>query len=573
MDMEQACKQLKAGKLVRFWYCAGDGAGNPLLLLDRKRIPEKTIKEAKGKARKKQFCGGHMTLKKGVLTAFTDDGAPNLFDKNVKLLVGNYITRPSDVAVKPAAEADALLQAEATDTGAQALGRKYIGEDRVSGWRQDFKTMDRLMQDAERALDDPERLKDVARGLGTSADEAQRSIESALESGDEAQLRYLLSRQSGAVTDYFDEEQTLRSKAMIGEDGSVLLGEEPTDRRGFVIDAESGELRTFENKKTVTASGQSKFQHHSSAVQGKDVIGAGHIRVDEGVVKAIDDQSGHYRPDATKTLQAVLHLEKLGAKMVDDALVGEDGAPLNPGTISAALKSRAKTLRLYELARDKANVELAGQGMPQVPYDPSFAAIREELLRAKVWFSNRSAKVELLGKNGATDEEWSRVKGNPGAILALLREKLGDPGMFLRPEELGAISNVQIFNFLVGNRSAVTLSKEQFEQTGGNEAQIRLKAAMNKQLNWAGGSVERASTTRKPNLYDGAYDPEPAPQKPASERNGPAEHEGGAVDASTSGYGSLHRTDANGYGSLHRAEPQEGETSGYGSLHRVEPED
>ena len=48
--------------------------------------------------------------------------------------------------------------------------------------------------------------------------------------------------------------------------------------------------------------------HHSSLVAGEPVAAAGEIEVDNGVLTAISDKSGHYRPSRICTAQAIERL-------------------------------------------------------------------------------------------------------------------------------------------------------------------------------------------------------------------------------------------------------------------------
>lgn len=48
----------------------------------------------------------------------------------------------------------------------------------------------------------------------------------------------------------------------------------------------------------IPAEVQGKRTYHTMAVNGEDVIAAGHVRFDsQGRVRTLDDRSGHYRPD------------------------------------------------------------------------------------------------------------------------------------------------------------------------------------------------------------------------------------------------------------------------------------
>jgi hypothetical protein len=59
---------------------------------------------------------------------------------------------------------------------------------------------------------------------------------------------------------------------------------------------------------------EGKF-HHSSFFAGKPVAAAGELRVDNGVLKVITDESGHYHPTIEFSDQAVKILEAYGIDM------------------------------------------------------------------------------------------------------------------------------------------------------------------------------------------------------------------------------------------------------------------
>jgi hypothetical protein len=59
---------------------------------------------------------------------------------------------------------------------------------------------------------------------------------------------------------------------------------------------------------------QNAFQtiHHSTMLSGKEVLHAGHLSVKDGKVTYLDDDSGHYRPDAAHTHEAFQKLVEKG---------------------------------------------------------------------------------------------------------------------------------------------------------------------------------------------------------------------------------------------------------------------
>ena len=87
---------------------------------------------------------------------------------------------------------------------------------------------------------------------------------------------------------------------------------------GFVMNPETGDTHLFREEggdrshNPDTGKVDVTFTHHSSPLQGGDVAGAGKIQFDnDRRIDVIKDQSGHYKPNAEITFQAVRQLNMM----------------------------------------------------------------------------------------------------------------------------------------------------------------------------------------------------------------------------------------------------------------------
>jgi hypothetical protein len=111
--------------------------------------------------------------------------------------------------------------------------------------------------------------------------------------------------------------------------------------------------------------------------------------------------------------------------------------------------------------------------------------------------ANRALKVNLQGKEGLTKEEFETVRGNRDKINELLRKKLNlDDDLIRSDEKPGTLDSLPALNLLIGKRTKLKLTSEQFEQTQGNEKQARQKAKVNKDIEKVGEEKE-AEENRK----------------------------------------------------------------------------
>jgi hypothetical protein len=74
---------------------------------------------------------------------------------------------------------------------------------------------------------------------------------------------------------------------------------------------------------------KSKF-HHSSFFSGGQVLGAGEIKIQNGVITLFTNRSGHYRPNQQQFSRMVLRLLEMGATFKDSAIVPYTNLPKDP---------------------------------------------------------------------------------------------------------------------------------------------------------------------------------------------------------------------------------------------------
>ena len=118
-------------------------------------------------------------------------------------------------------------------------------------------------------------------------------------------------------------------------DGGGLKDTSDAERSGNLKGKAGRNLFTMDESGGIyAADGMAEWQkdytqhfHHSSLAQGKGVAGAGELEIDEGHIRTISDQSGHYQPKAEQTLQVVQQLESQGA--LRDTTTDDSGKAVN----------------------------------------------------------------------------------------------------------------------------------------------------------------------------------------------------------------------------------------------------
>ena len=301
------------------------------------------------------------------------------------------------------------------------------------------------------------------------------------------------------VTDYNADASTSRAKA----EGGLLKdagGTAVQGKKGFVIDPKTRNVHLFEGgievenmltkaRRPATeaekepgglkANERLVSTHHSTPLAGKAVGGAGELQAEQGRVTKIADQSGHYKPEADLTRQAVKAMKMGGVALLDDTLVQADGQPATP--------EQQKHYGLVQALRNKLDMKpndsLAGKAKLLAGDDhkelreqlQTMALIEADLRKAGVGPSNTQAKVELGGK-GLTEEEFAKVKGNVVAINALMQKKYGVHNVLDSQTGADVLQNLlPLNNALRTGMQKVTLGAETFLGTGGDEKAIRTK--------------------------------------------------------------------------------------------------
>ena len=171
------------------------------------------------------------------------------------------------------------------------------------------------------------------------------------------------SEEGNIRTARFDEDERERNTVTVNSRGQLVNGDGTvvtSSTLGYVVDPATGKLITFKEgeirlirqdpnnprrqevqvmeyglslDRILELAKQGAFRvelvHHSSPTGGRDVAGAGRIKVDSsGKVRGVDMISGHYKPRIEHLMQVVEHLVKQGA-MLDKAIVDSEGMPLS----------------------------------------------------------------------------------------------------------------------------------------------------------------------------------------------------------------------------------------------------
>jgi len=367
---------------------------------------------------------------------------------------------------------DAATAAPGKPLKTKELGANYKDEDKKFGWRADQLTTvsDGAKSRRPATAEDIEKAREkthLTTRYDTEADKAKSHVE-------------------------FDQGAARRTSGARLDDGE----------KGFVMDPATGKLHTFESDKVEQVAPDKKtITHHSTPLAGKAVAGAGHIKTSEGRIVSLDDASGHYKPDAEMTLQVVRELSAHGATL-DTKMVDENGKPVKEEDYNAAvaeLKRYAPAMLECEKQRKALSARLLkekdlseGERQKILTQIDQFAKKFEKLsdaVRAETDLirghgpANRPLKVELQGKEGLSKEEFATVQGNVGKINELLRKKLKlDYDLIDASEKKSTLESLPALNLLIGEKTKLELTSQQFEQTQGNEKQARQKAKVNAEI-------------------------------------------------------------------------------------------
>jgi len=217
------------------------------------------------------------------------------------------------------------------------------------------------------------------------------------------------------TTHYDTPAEREKSRLKEGPDGTVRTthdrrpGGETDTYFGWVMDPDSGNVHTFDPAYTREADGKTQYTHHSSPLAGGNVAGAGLMKAKDGHITKVTDESGHYRPEAEYTYQAVNAMAERGLLTRDateDDLFKHDDP--GPGKLSAKVTLAGKG---HEGRPGKGWLEDEKdiyQGDLTLPY--------QAFLQTKG--NERQARAKKKAQDTLTDElkaKGKKVKEDPGS--------------------------------------------------------------------------------------------------------------------------------------------------------------
>jgi hypothetical protein len=293
--------------------------------------------------------------------------AQKVKEHSVKSLADNLAGQEKQYPVPPDPAKTGLSKRE--------LRPEYQGEDREMGWFAlsglgvlPGESEDEAIQHMKVPLKQGETEEDLVRfhQLG-SVEELRRALyrmQKAKEATDES-VRVNFTQQDQVATSVRTDVNDPNGKDRF-EDGTVRAqgGQPLNGQAAYVVDPETGKMHAFKtgNKKvarvdergqTITdEAGYAVMQelrtHHSSALAGEAVAGAGQVTVKDGKVVAIDNLSGHYKPGSTEMLQTVEHLARQGA-LLDKTYTDANGQPLT----GEALRVYTTAMKVQQMLEQK----------------------------------------------------------------------------------------------------------------------------------------------------------------------------------------------------------------------------
>ena len=219
----------------------------------------------------------------------------------------------------------------------------------------------------------PEKYKDEEKKVGWRAFFDQQEGESE----EKTKKRQEQSEKTTLTTRHFTDEERRRNEfGKTGDKAKNLYAMSPQGRM-VTQGNEQSQIRDSEGKK--------QNLHHSSIFSGGDVAHAGHIGSEEGKVNYLDDDSGHYRPEAKHTWDAYSRMKSEG-KLTDK------------GKVMMVDKSQEKGKGAYGAN----NLEL-----PFSSYEQTHG--NEEQARNK-----KAMMSELLGATSDKRDQLDNDPANPG---------------------------------------------------------------------------------------------------------------------------------------------------------------
>lgn len=147
---------------------------------------------------------------------------------------------------------------------------------------------------------------------------------------DTVPLRSIHRAEQRAGVRYFSAQERAAFEVFVRDGRLIDARGRPVEtgdagRPGHALFAMSADGRMYVGDRFATGAGELSLRH-SSFLAGGPVAAAGEIRVENGRIHTITDQSGHYRPLPPLTAQFLRHLQRSGVELegvrVDSARVG-----------------------------------------------------------------------------------------------------------------------------------------------------------------------------------------------------------------------------------------------------------
>jgi hypothetical protein len=235
-----------------------------------------------------------------------------------------------------------------------------------------------------------------------------------------AQLKY---------ADQMDRDLTADSIAATGHIRTVdgdLLDTATTGRDMYVMihndDSTKQTTHSFQENPDI---GDAR-EHHSSAPAGGKAVGAGRRRVEKGIYRHIDADSGHYKPRLEDIFMFVAQEKARGAKMIDDEslmMTGPDGesVPADPGA-RGLWAEFMKLETAYQEQRQKQMEEIAagkpGEELKLTPRDKDHEALKQRVEDLGLAPSMSDATVEAIKSSTffSSAEEFAECQADQSAM-------------------------------------------------------------------------------------------------------------------------------------------------------------
>ena len=267
-------------------------------------------------------------------------------------------------------------------------------------------------------------------------------------------------------TRYFDQGQVADSTLYKDAQGRLVdaqgrLVDAPSSEIGYAANAETGTVHQFDPQGRVASEGHTLLDHHTSPLQGQDAAGAGTMKVENGVVRAISSQSGHYTPDGKLLHQFVDRLDQSGVQRRDTRLVDAEGRPIL-GTASSDYASVMQYVEDVEAGRRER--------------DPRMEEKLRQIRQQGIAPSNRDAQVEYFDPDRLVSrEEFEKARQDEASFRSLMLAKFGSERPGIVDPWTFATTYEKMQTWMARMAPQASLGAEQFLQTGGNIDAINRK--------------------------------------------------------------------------------------------------